>query len=68
MVSFDLPNRTYMRNQFLMGQIIDIEIQKTLPTSNIERVYTDANNISNKKELKQHYISLSEGQDHPVKV
>ena len=35
MVSFDPTNRTITRNQFLMGQVVDIEIQKQLPTSNI---------------------------------
>ena len=35
MVSFDPANRTYTRNKFLMGPVIDIEIPKALPTSNI---------------------------------
>lgn len=35
MVSFDPQNRTYTRNQFLMGQIIDVKAQKALPTSEI---------------------------------
>lgn len=34
-VSFDPTNRTITRNQFLMGQVVDIEIPKQLPTSNI---------------------------------
>ena len=35
MVSFDPQNRTYTRNKFLMGPVIDIEIPKALPTSEI---------------------------------
>jgi hypothetical protein len=35
MVAFDPANRTYMRNKFLMGQVIDIEMPKALPTNEI---------------------------------
>ena len=35
MVSFDPENRTITRNQFLMGQVIDIEMPKQLPTNEI---------------------------------
>jgi hypothetical protein len=35
MVSFDPENRTITRNQFLMGQVIDIEMPKALPTNEI---------------------------------
>jgi len=35
MVSFDPQNRTYTRNKFIMGPVIDIEIPKALPTSNV---------------------------------
>lgn len=35
MVAFDPANRTYTRNKFLMGPVIDIEMPKALPTSNI---------------------------------
>ena len=35
MVSFDPANRTITRNQFLMGQVVDIEIPKQLPTNEI---------------------------------
>jgi hypothetical protein len=35
MVSFDPANRSYMRNKFLMGQVIDIEMPKALPTTGI---------------------------------
>lgn len=35
MVSYDPSNRTITRNQFLMGQVIDIEIPKQLPTTEL---------------------------------
>jgi hypothetical protein len=36
MVAFDPGNRTYMRNKFLMGQVIDVVMPKSLPTSAID--------------------------------
>jgi hypothetical protein len=35
MVAFDPGNRTYMRNKFLMGQVIDVVMPKSLPTNEI---------------------------------
>jgi len=35
MVSFDPKNRTITRNKFMMGQVVDIEIPKALPTNEI---------------------------------
>ena len=35
MVSFDPANRSILRNKFLMGQVIDIEMPKSLPTNEI---------------------------------
>jgi hypothetical protein len=35
MVSFAPENRTYTRNKFLMGPVVDVEIPKALPTSNL---------------------------------
>lgn len=35
MVSMDPHNRTYTRNKFLMGPVVDIEIPKALPTNEI---------------------------------
>ena len=37
MVSFDPQKRTYTRNQMLMGEIIDVEIPKALPTNEVVR-------------------------------
>jgi hypothetical protein len=36
MVSFDLQNRKITRNKFMMGQVVDIEMPKALPTNEIE--------------------------------
>jgi hypothetical protein len=35
MVALDPQNRTYTRNKFLMGPVVDIEIPKALPTNEI---------------------------------
>jgi hypothetical protein len=35
MVAFDPGNRSYMRNKFLMGQVIDVVMPKVLPTTEI---------------------------------
>jgi len=35
MVAMDPQNRTYTRNQFLMGQVVDVQMPKALPTSEI---------------------------------
>ena len=35
MVALDPQNRTYTRNKFLMGPVVDVETPKVLPTSNV---------------------------------
>lgn len=35
MVSMDPQNRTYTRNKFLMGEVVDVKVQKQLPTSEV---------------------------------
>jgi len=35
MVAMDPQNRTCTRNQFLMGQVVDVQMPKALPTSEI---------------------------------
>jgi len=35
MVAMDPQNRTYTRNQFLMGRVVDVQMPKALPTSEI---------------------------------
>ncbi len=41
MVSFDPGNRTITRNNFLMGQVVDIEIPKQLPTNEVVHIPID---------------------------
>ena len=38
MVSFDPSNRTITKNNFLMGQVVDIEIPKQLPTNEVVHI------------------------------
>lgn len=70
MVSFDPQNRTITRNKFVMGQVVDIEMPKALPTNEI---------AINTEPYKQHQeewivekinqlpqIKLPEGQGIPV--
>jgi len=73
MVAFDPANRTYTRNKFLMGPVIDIEMPKALPTSNIVggvgssfeiRTATGANGPG--EPLPQ--IKLPQGQQEPFVV
>lgn len=77
MVNMDSQNRTYTRNKFLMGQVVDIETLKALPTNEIVDLGgkwddpipegVDPWNLRGRgKELPQ--ISLPEGQGQPVKV
>lgn len=49
MVSFDSSNRTITRNQFLMSEVIDIEIPKQLPTSNITASNTKEGGCTTRK-------------------
>jgi hypothetical protein len=74
MVAFDPANRSYMRNKFLMGQVIDVEMPKSLPTNEIVQggagssseipIATGANGPGGP--LPQ--IKLPEGQQEPFVV
>ena len=71
MVSFDSMNRTYTRNHFLMGQVVDIEMPKSLPTTDIVVVHNitpekSDDYIDNLLEPKQY--KLPEGEGKPVRV
>jgi len=72
MVSFSPKNRTITKNKFMMGQVIDIEVPKALPTNEI---------VIDTRKYKQHQeewmvekinplsqIKLPEGEGKPVKV
>jgi hypothetical protein len=50
MVAFDPQNRSYTRNKFLMGPVVDVEIPKQLPTSNIVVTNINENGCAPRKE------------------
>jgi hypothetical protein len=72
MVAFDPANRTYTRNKFLMGQVIDVEMPKALPTSEIfidPKSYQDHQDkwmIEKINQLPQ--IKLPDRQQEPFRV
>ena len=70
MVSLDPENRTYTRNKFLMGPVVDVEIPKALPTSeivvNMDGGVGGSWDVREPEKLPQ--IKLPEGQGEPVVV
>ena len=71
MVSFDPANRSILRNKFLMGRVIDIEMPKSLPTNEIVQGAVGSSweipiATGNGPGLPQ--IKLPEGQQKPVVV
>lgn len=70
MVSFDPQNRTITRNKFMMGQVVDIEIPKALPTNEIAintepyKQHQEEWMVERINQLPQ--IKLPEGQGVPV--
>ncbi len=70
MVSFDPQNRTYTRNKFLMGPVVDVEIPKALPTNeivvNMDGGVGGSWDVREPEKLPQ--IGLPEGQGEPVVV
>jgi len=70
MVALDPQNRTYTRNKFLMGPVVDIEIPKALPTNAIDvsayKEHQENWMVEKLNELPQ--IKLPEGQGEPVRV
>jgi hypothetical protein len=77
MVSFDPQNRTYTRNKFLMGPVVDVEIPKALPTNEIVNSSgkwddpipegVDPYNLRGRQPM-QPVKKLPEGQGKPVVV
>lgn len=68
-VSFDPQNRTITRNKFMMGQVVDIEIPKELPTTNIvasHNVHPEKFDEYTNNLLEPRQIKLPEGQGKPV--
>ena len=70
MVSMDPQNRTYTKNKFLMGQVVDIEMPKSLPTNeivvNMDGGVGGSWDVREPEKLPQ--IKLPEGQGEPVRV
>ena len=67
MVAMDPQNRTYTKNKFLMGQVVDIEMPKALPTNEI--VVNMDGGVGGSWEVKElPQIKLPEGQQEPVVV
>jgi len=70
MVSMDPQNRTYTRNQFLMGQVVDIQMPKALPTSEI--VVNMDGGVGGSWEVREPeplpQIKLPDRQAEPVRV
>ena len=68
MVAFDPQNRTYTRNKFLMGQVVDVETPKALPTNeiivNMDGGVGGSWEVREPEKLPQ--IKLPEGQGIPV--
>ena len=63
MVSFDPQNRTYTRNKFLMGPVVDIEMPKQLPTNEVIIVKKEE-----PKKLKRHITKLPDNQQEPLSL
>jgi hypothetical protein len=72
MVAFDPANRSILRNKFLMGQVIDIEMPKSLPTNEIVintkpyQEHQDEWMVEKINQLPQ--IKLPQGQQEPFVV
>lgn len=70
MVAFDPQNRTYTRNKFLMGPVVDIQMPKALPTNeivvNMDGGVGGSWEVREPEKLPQ--IKLPEGQGEPVRV
>lgn len=70
MVAFDPQNRTYTRNKFLMGEVIDVHVPKALPTNEIAintepyKQHQEEWMVDKINQLPQ--IKLPEGQQEPV--
>ena len=62
-MNLDGPNREIVKNKTLMSPVIDIQIQKALPTTEIVPVKKQP-----VQKLKEHQNKLPESELEPVKV
>jgi hypothetical protein len=65
MMNLDTPNREIVKNKTLMSPVIDVEMPKALPTTNIAVSNTE-DNIRHLERLGQ--IKLPQGQQEPFVV
>ena len=63
LVDFDPQNRSITRNQFLMGQVVDIEMPKQLPTNEVVPVKKTP-----PKKLNQHQNKLHQNNLEPLNL
>ena len=73
MVAFDPANRSILRNKFLMGQVIDVVMPKSLPTNEVVQGAVGSSSeipiaIGNGPNRSLPQIKLPEGQQKPVVV
>ena len=77
MLNFDPQNRTITTNKMLMGQVVDIEMPKQLPTSEVVvNVNAGVSGFGGSSEIHESMaygtqlpqIKLPEGKGKPVKV
>jgi hypothetical protein len=68
LLHMDTQNRQIVKNKFLMSPVVDVEIRKQLPTSNIAVSDVKENGCAPRKEqlLDAGQIKLPEGQGEPV--
>ena len=68
MMHLDGPNREIIKNKPLMSPVVDIEIPKALPTTNITMTNTQENGCAPRKEqlLDAGVLRLPEDQRIPV--
>jgi len=70
MVALDPQNRTIIRNKFMMGQVVDVQMPKALPTNeivvNMDGGVGGSWEVREPEKLPQ--IKLPEGQQEPVIV
>jgi hypothetical protein len=67
MMNLDTPNREIVKNKTLMSPVIDIEMPKQLPTTNITVSNVQENGCAPRhQQLEQ--IKLPEGQEEPFIV
>lgn len=72
MVALDPQNRTITRNKFMMGQVVDIQMPKALPTNEIAidtepyKKHQEEWMVDKINQLPQ--IKLPEGQGEPVVI